>query len=159
MPIRLNRSDYRTIVLMVLLAVISLVVAVKYFSRAFPEASINFRVNRSESAPIAQAFLKAQGLAAEGYDHAAIFGYDDETKLYLERTQGMAAMNRLASGPIHLWRWHHRWFKPEQKEEWRADVTPSGDVAPRRVPGYVTTGSISGVLITRWLGWSGVMPV
>ncbi|HEV2381956.1 MAG TPA: CPBP family intramembrane glutamic endopeptidase [Terriglobia bacterium] len=141
MPIRLNRSDLRTIVLVVLVAAASLIVAVKYFSRAFPEASINFRVNRSESLPIAQTFLKAQGLSPGGYDHAAIFGYNDETKLYLERTQGLAVMNRLTSGPIHLWRWQHRWFKPEQKEELRADVTPMGEVVgfdhelPETAPG------------------------
>jgi membrane protease YdiL (CAAX protease family) len=128
MPIRLNRSDFRTIVLVVLMAAASLLVAVRYFSRAFPEASINFRVNRAESLPVARQFLNAQGLPPDGYDHAAVFGYDDETKLYLERTQGLAAMNRLTSGPIRLWRWQHRWFKPKQKEELRVEVTPLGEV-------------------------------
>src|SRR5579863_9709516 len=128
MPIRLQRADYRTIVVMILVAAGSLVVAVKYFSRAFPEASITFRVNRADSLNVAERFLTNQGLAPQGYDHATVFGYSDETKLYLERTQGLAAMNRLASGPIHLWRWQHRWFKPEQKEELRVDVTPMGDV-------------------------------
>ncbi|MGH9431921.1 MAG: CPBP family intramembrane glutamic endopeptidase, partial [Terriglobia bacterium] len=70
----------------------------------------------------------ARGWSLKGYRHAAIFDYDDGTKLYLERTQGLARMNRLTSGPIHLWRWSHRWFRPQQKEEFRVDVTPGGQV-------------------------------
>ena len=141
MPIRLTRADFRTILLVVTLAAASLAVAVKYFSRAFPEASITFRVNREESLPIARQFLKARGFDLTGYEHAAIFSYSDETKLYLERTQGLATMNSLARGPVHLWRWQHRWFRPEQKEEFRAEVTPLGEVVgfdrelPETAPG------------------------
>ncbi|HXJ95528.1 MAG TPA: type II CAAX endopeptidase family protein [Terriglobia bacterium] len=129
-PIRqsLTRSDFRVIALVVLVAAASLAVAIKYFSRAFPEASITFRVNRDDSLPIAAQFLQARGFKLAGYDHAAIFGYDDQTKLYLERTQGLEGMNRLARGPVHLWRWQHRWFRPLQKEEFRAAVTPLGEV-------------------------------
>jgi membrane protease YdiL (CAAX protease family) len=128
MPIRLTRSDFRVIALVVLVAAASLAVAIKYFSRAFPEASITFRVNRDDSLPIAAQFLQARGFKLEGYDHAAIFGYDDQSKLYLERTQGLEAMNRLARGTVHLWHWQHRWFRPLQKEEFRAAVTPLGEL-------------------------------
>jgi membrane protease YdiL (CAAX protease family) len=126
MPIRLTRSDFGVIALVLLVAAASLAVAVKNFSRAFPEASITFRVNRDDSLPIVTQFLRARGFPVEGYDHAAIFGYDDQAKLYLERTQGLEAMNRLARGPVHLWRWQHRWFRPLQQEEFRASVTPLG---------------------------------
>lgn len=138
---KLTRSDFRVIALVVLVAAASLAVAIKYFSRAFPEASITFRVNRGESQPIAQQFLQARGFKLDGYDHAAIFGYDDQAKLYLERTQGLEAMNHLARGPVHLWRWQHRWFRPLQKEEFRAAVTPLGEVVgfehelPEAAPG------------------------
>jgi membrane protease YdiL (CAAX protease family) len=124
----MRRSDFRVIAVVVLVAAASLAVAIKYFSRAFPEASITFRVNRDDSQPIARQFLQARGFKLDGYDHAAIFGYDDQTKLYLERTQGLEAMNRLARGPVHLWRWEHRWFRPLQKEEFQTAVTPLGEV-------------------------------
>ena len=141
MPIRLSRSDVRVIVIVVLVAAASLAIAIKYFSRAFPEASITFRVNRDDSLPIARQFLQARGFKLDGYDHAAIFDYNDQTKLYLERTQGLAGMNRLARGPVHLWRWQHRWFRPLQREEFRAAVTPLGQVVgfdhvlPETAPG------------------------
>jgi membrane protease YdiL (CAAX protease family) len=141
MPIRLNRSDYRTIGLTVLMAAASLAVAIRYFHRAFPEASLTFKVSRGQSESIATAFLRARGFDSNGYDHAARFGYDDMAKLYLERTKGIDGMNALTRGPIHLWRWQHRWFKPVQKEEFRADVTPMGEVVsfdhelPETAPG------------------------
>jgi membrane protease YdiL (CAAX protease family) len=141
MPIRLGRSDFRTIVVVVLAAAASLAVAIRYFPRVFPEASLTFRVGRSDSQPIATEFLQARGFNLNGYDHAARFSYDDNAKLYLERTQGIDGMNTLARGPVHLWRWEHRWFRPEQKEEFRADVTPMGDVVsfdhelPEAAPG------------------------
>lgn len=128
MPVKLTSRQYRNIAIAAAIAAVSLVVIVKYFSRAFPEASIRFRVNRSESERIADRFLASRGITLKGYRHAAIFTYNDRTKLYLERTQGLERMDQLARGPVHLWRWSHRWFKPQQKEEFRVDVTPAGQV-------------------------------
>src|SRR5438309_2053775 len=138
MRIKLTAVEYKTIAIVVVIAALSLGVSVKYFWRAFPEAAIDIRVNRDESTPIAQKFLSDRypnaireyqsGSQPEGYRHAAIFAYDDDTKLYLERTQGLERLNQLTRGPVHLWRWAHRWFRPQQKEEFRADVTPTGEV-------------------------------
>src|SRR5690242_10142583 len=128
MRVRLTAAEYKVIAIVVVLAAVSLGVSVKYFWRAFPEAAIDIRVNRDESAPVAANFLDRLGLRVDGYRHAAIFTYDDETKLYLERTQGLERLNHLTRGPIHLWRWSHRWFRPQQKEEFRADVAPAGEV-------------------------------
>ncbi len=141
MPTKLQSSDNKTIVIAILVAAASLTVAIKYFSRAFPEAAIEFRVNRDDSAPVAQKFLAGRGFKLDGYRHAAKFDYNDEEKVYLERTQGLERMNGLTRGPIHLWRWSHRWFKPLQEEEFRADVTPAGEVVgfnheiPEAAPG------------------------
>ena len=151
MAVKLTADEYKTIAIVVVIAALSLGVSVKYFWRAFPEAAIDIRVNRDESTPIAQKFLSDRypnaireyqsGSQPEGYRHAAIFAYDDDTKLYLERTQGLERLNQLTRGPIHLWRWAHRWFKPQQKEEFRADVTPTGEVVgfeheiPEAAPG------------------------
>jgi membrane protease YdiL (CAAX protease family) len=109
-------------------ASISLAIGVKYFSHAFPEAAIEFRVNRDDSTPLATRFLADRGMSTHGYRHAAVFDFDDNAKVYLERTQGLDRMNTLTRGPIQLWHWSHRWFKPQQKEEFRVEVTPSGQV-------------------------------
>jgi membrane protease YdiL (CAAX protease family) len=136
MPIRLTSRDHKTIIVAVLVAAVSLSVGVKYFSHAFPEASIEFRVNRRDSTPVAEKFLAERGWNVQGYRHAAVFQYDDDAKVYLERTQGLERMDQLTRGPIHMWRWSHRWFRPEQLEEFRVDVAPSGEVVgfDHRIP-------------------------
>ena len=128
MSITLTSADRRVIAIAIVVAGISLAIGVKYFSHAFPEAAIEFRVNRDDSTPLATKFLADRGWSVSGYRHAAVFDFDDDAKVYLERTQGLARMNTLTRGPIHLWHWSHRWFKPQQKEEFRVDVTPAGQV-------------------------------
>ncbi len=128
MPVKLTAKENKVIAMAVVVSAVALATSMKYFWRAFPEASIDFRVNRADSAPLAEKFLAERGLCLEGYGHAVVFDYDDQTKLYLERTQGLARMNGLTRGPIRIWRWSHRWFKPQQKEEVRVDVTPAGEV-------------------------------
>ncbi len=128
MPIKLTSREYRNIGIAVAVAAVSLIIGLKYFSHAFPEAAIRFRVNRNQSGLIAQRFLAERGFNLAGYRHAAMFDYDDMAKLYLERTQGLERMDRLTRGPVRLWRWSHRWFKPQQKEQFSADVTPTGEV-------------------------------
>ena len=128
MAMTLSSTDRWTIAIAATVAAISLAIGVKYFSHVFPEASIEFRVNRDDSMPLAVKFLSERGWNIKGYRHAAVFDYDDDAKVYLERTQGLARMNTLTRGPIQLWHWSHRWFKPQQKEEFRVDVTPAGQV-------------------------------
>src|SRR5207244_11645411 len=103
MRIKLTAVEYKTIAIVVVIAALSLGVSVKYFWRAFPEAAIDIRVNRDESTPIAQKFLSDRypyafpvypsGFQPGGYRHAAIFAYDDDTKLYLERSEGLARVD------------------------------------------------------------------
>lgn len=141
MTTTLTSADRRVIFIAIGVAAISLAIGVKYFSHAFPEAAIQFRVNRDDSTPIATKFLGERGWSVRGYRHAAVFDFNDDAKVYLERTQGLARMDDLTRGPIHLWRWSHRWFKPQQKEEFRVDVTPEGQVVgfdhevPEAAPG------------------------
>jgi membrane protease YdiL (CAAX protease family) len=128
MPIKLRSREYKIIAVVLVIAALSLGVSLKYFSRAFPEASIEMRVNRADSGPVARAFLAGRGIHLEGWRHAAVFNYDDEAKSYLERTLGLARMEQLTRAPIRLWRWQHRWFRPQQKEEFRVEVSPKGEV-------------------------------
>ncbi len=136
MPNKLKSVDRKVIVIAILVAAVSLAIGVKYFSHAFPEAAIEFRVNRKDSTPVAEKFLAAREWNITGYRHAAIFQYNDDAKVYLERTQGLKRMDELTRGPVHLWRWSHRWFKPQQLEEFRVDVTPAGQVVgfDHRIP-------------------------
>lgn len=98
------------------------------FPRAFPEASLEFKVDRQGARRIAEEFLARQGLTVADDRFAGIFDADDDTRVYLERTLGLEEANRLYQDPVRLWRWQLRWFQPLRKEEVRVAVTPAGQV-------------------------------
>lgn len=125
---RLTSEQHKIIVAAVAIAILSLAVSMRYFHRAFPEATLDLRVNRGDSETIARDFLASRGIEVAGYRHTAVFTYDENAKLYLERALGLEKMNQLTAGPIHLWRWSHRWFRPQQQEEFAVEVTPTGEV-------------------------------
>jgi membrane protease YdiL (CAAX protease family) len=126
---KLGSRDYRFIAVCLLLLAGTAWYTSGNFYRAFPEASIDFRVNRDDAREIAGRFLAAQGAQTAGYRDAASFSYDDDAKTFLERELGLEKANRILGSRVRLWRWSYRWFKPQQKEEFRASVTPGGDVA------------------------------
>lgn len=125
---KLTRQDKRLVLICAIIAAVSLVIGIRYYSQAFPESSIDFRVTRETSEPIARAFLQQLGLNLDEYRHAAIFNYDNQAKVFLEREVGVAESNRLLESTIRLWRWEHRWFRPLQKEEMDVAVTTKGEV-------------------------------
>lgn len=125
---KLEARDLRFVVLCLAVAVGCGIAAWRLFERAFPQASIEFRVNRSESAAVAAQFLDARQLGRAGTKHAAIFDYDDEAKIFLEREIGLESAPDVYQD-IRLWRWSHRWFRPGEKEELRVEVTADGRIA------------------------------
>src|SRR5438552_4125448 len=125
---RFRPSDYRFIAICLVLLAATTWFSVRNFYRAFPEASIDFRVGREDAGRLASVFLSNQGYPLQGHRQASSFTYDDEAKTFLEREAGLEQANRIMGGRIRTWRWAYRWFRPLQKEEFRAEVTPSGDV-------------------------------
>ncbi len=126
---KLRASDFRFIAICGLLLGATVWYSAGNFHRAFPEASIDFRVNRDQGELLAGRFLAAQGYRTGAYHEASSFTYDDDAKTFLEREAGLERANRIMSTQVHLWRWSYRWFRPLQKEEYRADITPQGVLA------------------------------
>src|SRR5262245_25168749 len=129
---KLERRDLRLMAICAVVAAVSLFVGVRYFFKAFPEAQIEFKTTKETSLPIAQSLLIQLDLPTTGYRHASIFGFDDDAKTFLERELGAEESGRLLDGPIRMWRWQHRWFRPLQKEELQVDVTTRGEVTAFR---------------------------
>src|ERR1035441_2482622 len=123
---RLGASDYRFIVICLALLVATAWYSVRNFHRAFPEASIDFRATREDAQALAEKFLAGQGYQTGGYRLASRFSYDDDAKTFLEREAGLEQANRLMGTRVRLWRWAYRWFQPGRKEEYRVDITPTG---------------------------------
>ena len=125
---RLTGSDKRALLLWVLLGIIGVVFAQKYFFRAFPEASVDFRVSRAEALARAQKFVGSLGEDVSGYQSAIVFAVDDNAKTYLEREVGLQQANQLMSSELNIWYWNVRFFRPKQEEEFFVRVSPAGEI-------------------------------
>jgi membrane protease YdiL (CAAX protease family) len=125
---RFGGSDYRFLAVCLVLLAAATWFSVGNFYRAFPEASIDFRVSRGEGETVASAFLAARRHETRDYRSASAFSFDDHAKTFLEREAGLERANELMGSRVRLWRWSYRWFRPRQKEEFRVDVTPRGEL-------------------------------
>ena len=125
---RLTGSEKRALILWVVAGILGMVFAHRYFFRAFPEASVNFQVSREEALSRAQKFVGSLGEDVSGYQSAIVFDVDDNAKTYLEREMGLQQANQLMSSELHIWYWKVRFFRPQQEEEFRVRVSPSGEI-------------------------------
>jgi membrane protease YdiL (CAAX protease family) len=125
---RLSGSEKRALLLWVVFGIIGTIFAYKYFFRAFPEASVDFRVTRPEALKVAQNFVAGLGENVSGYRSAIVFSVDDDAKTYLERELGLQQANQLMSSQLHVWYWDVRFFRPLQEEEFYVRVSPAGNV-------------------------------
>ena len=123
---RLTGADKRALILWVLLGVVGLVFAHRYFFRAFPEASVDFKVSRAEALTRAKKFVGSLGEDVSGYQSAIVFDVDDNAKTYLEREVGLKQANQLMSSELNIWYWNVRFFRPQQEEEFYVRVSPGG---------------------------------
>ncbi len=125
---RLTGSDKRALLLWILLGIVGVVFAQKYFFQAFPEASVDFKVSRAEALARAQKFVGSLGEDVSGYQSAIVFDVDDNAKTYLEREVGLQQANQLMSSELNIWYWKVRFFRPKQEEEFQRAGQPGGEI-------------------------------
>jgi membrane protease YdiL (CAAX protease family) len=123
---RLTGTDKRILVLWILCGFVGAFFAHKYFFRAFPEASVDFKVSRAEAQKRAKEFVEGLGENLNGYQSTIVFDLDDNAKTYLERELGLQQANHLMSTELNIWYWDVRFFRPQQEEEFRVRVNPAG---------------------------------
>jgi membrane protease YdiL (CAAX protease family) len=127
--VRLTGSDKRALILWIVLGIVGVIFAQKYYFRAFPEASVNFQVSREEALTRAKNFVSGLGENVGGYQSTIVFSVDDHAKVYLERERGLQQANELMSKTLNIWYWDIRFFKPLQVEEFNVRVNPAGEIA------------------------------
>jgi membrane protease YdiL (CAAX protease family) len=125
---RLSGAEKRALVLWMVAGVIGVIFAQRFFFRAFPEASVDFRVSRSEALKRAQDFLGSIGEHVGGYRSAVAFDVDDDAKTYLERELGLQQANQMMSSQLDIWYWDVRFYRVQQEEEFHVRVNPAGKV-------------------------------
>ena len=125
---RLDRRDLRFVAVCLAVIACGALLTSALFRKAFPEASIEFRVNRGQARVVAEKFLANQGLSVAGSRFAGEFDVDDTAKTYLERELGLERASTLYGRAAKIWQWRMRWFRSEVKEEQRVTVSPLGDL-------------------------------
>jgi membrane protease YdiL (CAAX protease family) len=125
---RLTGSEKRALVLWILFGALGLLFAQRYFFRAFPEASIDFKVSQHEAETRARKFLGDLGENVNDYKSSVVFEVDDNAKTYLERELGLQQANRVMSSEVDVWYWGVRFFRPLQIEEFEVRISPAGKV-------------------------------
>src|SRR5579883_2776853 len=86
---RFEAADFRFLAICAILLAGATWFSVRNFYRAFPEASIDFRVSRAEGETLAARFLSGQGYRLGGYREASSFNFDNSAKTFLERELGL----------------------------------------------------------------------
>src|SRR5664279_3145390 len=77
MPERLRASDFRFIAICLAMLAGTVWFSVRNYHYAFPEASIDFRVNRQGALSLAGKFLSDRGYRVADYREASRFSFDD----------------------------------------------------------------------------------
>jgi hypothetical protein len=126
---KFDRKDLRFVVICVAVMAAGAAITLALFRRAFPEASIEFRVNREEARAVAEKVLRSRGRDLASHRFAGRFGVEEEPKVYLERELGLETAGRYYGKDAKVWRWEMRWFRSGVKEEERVAITPLGDLA------------------------------
>ena len=131
---RLGPGDRRLVAVCLAVIVAGTAIGARYVSRAFPEASIDFRLTREEARRVAERELAARGFDVEGRRALGVFDHDDLAKVFLERELGLEKAAPLFGREAPVWRWSFRFVRPLEKGELRAFVAPSGELlAFRRI--------------------------
>ncbi len=125
---RLTGTDKRTLLLWIVFGILGALFAHKYFFRAFPEASVDFKISRSEAQKRAKDFVQGLGENLNGYQSTIVFDVDENAKTYLERELGLQQANRLMSGELNVWYWEVRFFRSQQEEEFQVRISPAGKI-------------------------------
>lgn len=120
---RLTRRDWTLIAVCLALAALAIVIVARYFSTAFPEASIDFKYDREASKRVAEPLVRVNASK-----HAASFESDSNARIFLERSLGLEQANQVMRDQVRVWYWHHRWFTPLVEEEVSVDVAPTGHI-------------------------------
>lgn len=113
----------------IFVCVVSIFFNFKFFPKVFPEAKIKFEVTQQKAKELSKKFLKEMEIEGlEKYKHSTIFDYDEMTKIFLERELEEEERDEIMGKKVKLWKWVNRYFKSLQKEEFKVEITPEGEI-------------------------------
>jgi membrane protease YdiL (CAAX protease family) len=125
---KLDRRDVRFVAACLLVIAAGAAVTSVLFRRAFPEASIEFKVDRAGARVVAEKLLQERGRDIAGARFAGEFTVDETAKVYLERELGLERAGKIYGREAKIWQWRMRWFHSGVKEEEYVAVSPLGEL-------------------------------
>ena len=110
------------------LSVVSAVVAVRYFPRAFSIVALEITMDREQALAQAREVMARESLGPAGYRQAASFTLDSEAQTFVELEGGgkEAFTAMLRSGLYSAYTWQVRQFKEGETHETSIRFTPEG---------------------------------
>ncbi len=125
---KLDGRDWRFVAVCLLAIAAGAGVTASLFRRAFPEASIEFKVNREQARVLGEKLLAARGTDVASARFAGEFAVDETPKVYLERELGLERAGALYGREAKIWQWRMRWFRSGVKEEEYVTLSPLGEL-------------------------------
>jgi hypothetical protein len=126
-PVSRQKSKLWVEILITVLGITGVFIFFALYESAFPDASVDVTISRTQAKEIAENQLRELGYSVEEYQSALSFSSDSSAAYYLQRTLGVEAYNaHLQSEQWPLYYWSARWFKPEEKEEFYVYLMPDG---------------------------------
>ncbi|MBI4846459.1 MAG: CPBP family intramembrane metalloprotease [Candidatus Omnitrophica bacterium] len=118
-------GNKKELLLWLLTAVAGLTIFLLFFNHAFPIASIDIRLDKTEVLSKAMEFIKAQGVAVKDFDRTILFDSDYTASVFLQKKLGIKKANEVIKKEVPVWFWSLRWFKELQKEGLYCAVDPA----------------------------------
>ncbi len=126
-PVSRQKPKLWVEILITVLGIAGVIIFFALYETAFPDASVDVSISRSQAKEIAEKQLKELGYSVDGYKSALSFSSDSSAAYYLQRTLGVEEYNaRLDKEQWPIYYWSARWFQPEQKEEFYVYLMPDG---------------------------------
>ena len=109
-------------------SLLSAVVAVRYFPRAFSIVALDITMDREQALAHARDVMAREGLGPAGYRQAASFALDSEAQTFIELEGGGkdAFTAMLGNGLYSAYTWRVRQFKEGEPHEATIRFTPDG---------------------------------
>jgi MFS family permease/membrane protease YdiL (CAAX protease family) len=116
-------------IVFVLLAAVSIYVAVTFFPQAFPIVTMDLQMDRVAALQKANDLADRYQWGPEGYDQAASFSGDQHVQYYVELEAGgnEALREMMQSGLYHPYTWTVRHYHPGETLETLVTFKPDGD--------------------------------
>ncbi len=124
----------RTLALWLIFGAFGLAVFLHFYPQAFPEAGIDFRINRNQALEIGEKALGQLGVQdLSGYIRSAEFNWHETAKRFLEKTMGLAKASEIMRREISVWYWSCVWKRPKERRWYMAAVNPDGRIIRARI--------------------------